>query len=1093
MISQLIFGKKVLFACLWILGIGMCPGAVFISEFVARGNVTFLDEDGESPDWIEIFNGGSSVVDLGGFGISDDVANPMKWVLPSRSLGAGEYLVIFASGKDRRGAVGNLHTNFKLSGGGEYLGLSAPGGVLSEFAPMYPVQQDGSSYGVEGVLRDGRRGFFGVPTPGQTNGNLSGVGSPEITVSPKCGTFVNEVEVRVSLPEGSEGFELRYTLDGSVPTVNSSLVPEVVKIGETARLRVRAFEQASGLGGGVREGVYVRLAAGSNFGGLVSPGEFVSEVPIVVVESFGRGEVPREREYQENWALVFEVDPLTGQSRMLGEASDCYRMGMRGRGQSSRYFEKGQYRVEVWDDQGRDLKVPFLGLPAEADWVFSAPWIDKSLVRNPFVFGLGKELGMMVPRSKSFEMFLNESGGAVDSRDYVGVYHLFEKIERGSQRVDIEKLDSSVVSGEDLTGGYLMRMEPVDVVGEAPKALGWNSIEVLEPKAPVSAQLSYLGRYLDNFYATLGGTRGQGAVGVVNADPVSGYPAFIDVDSFVNLVVINELVRDQDSYVRSNYLFKERGGKLVQGPLWDYNLSMGTGGFFENTSVSGWQYEQDYNRGMEWDDGFDGEADWIFPLMNEVNFRQRVIDRWVDLRRRGILREDRLLGSLDELVAELGGAGGRNFVRWDILAEGLSFESPLVGTWDGQVGFMKDWLRRRIDWIEGQFVEVPILSPGLGAKVAVGDEVMVSPGGRVFYTLNGDDPRLAGGGVRPGALEIGGDWQFAVGSGTFRLKMRRLAANGEWSGLVDGVYVVGEPAVVGGLVVTELNYHPVGPTEAEQAANMEWTESDFEWLEVRNVSESEMDLSGVRFVEGIEFEFPVGSVLEAGGFGVVVANRLAFEMRYGSGVRVFGEYRGKLDNDGEELILRSADDGVLSGFVYNDVWYRESDGAGRTLRLCANGEGVVDQGQVGVWTSSSVDAGTPGAGDVECLTYGLWTSAYEGVSASGPLGDVDGDGWTNLEEYAFGTDPLVVGGESGMKIVPRENGGSRFQFLRRVGVEDLIWEIEESGDLVNWTRVTVDLVGDGSARADERELVVLEVGGGLALKKFVRVRVGLRN
>ena len=107
------------------------------------------------------------------------------------------------------------------------------------------------------------------------------------------------------------------------------------------------------------------------------------------------------------------------------------------------------------------------------------------------------------------------------------------------------------------------------------------------------------GGYIDDFVATLGWARGSGInnSGIVNPDPLTGYPAFIDVESFVNHFIITELGRDQDAYVRSDYMFKDRGGKLHKGPLWDHNLIMGTGCCFDNKNPRGWQYRDNYNRG----------------------------------------------------------------------------------------------------------------------------------------------------------------------------------------------------------------------------------------------------------------------------------------------------------------------------------------------------------------------------------------------------------------------------------------------------------------------------------------------------------------
>jgi hypothetical protein len=121
-----------------------------ISEFMAVNDTTLHDEDRDRTDWIEIHNAGTATVSLEGWCLTDSANNLTKWRFPAVGLEPDGYLVVFASGKDRRDPGGELHTNFRLSGSGEYLGLVGPDGVtvISEFAPVYPVQAADVSYGL---------------------------------------------------------------------------------------------------------------------------------------------------------------------------------------------------------------------------------------------------------------------------------------------------------------------------------------------------------------------------------------------------------------------------------------------------------------------------------------------------------------------------------------------------------------------------------------------------------------------------------------------------------------------------------------------------------------------------------------------------------------------------------------------------------------------------------------------------------------------------------------------------------------------------------------------------------------------------------
>ncbi|MCP4633296.1 MAG: lamin tail domain-containing protein, partial [candidate division Zixibacteria bacterium] len=150
----------------------VCPGLLFaeipiITEFMASNNSVLVDEDGDYSDWIEIHNPGPSIENLAGWYLTDDADNLTKWQFPDISIGVDEYLVIFASDKDRAAAESELHLNFKLSSGGEYLALVEADGITIayEYAPEFPAQRTDISYGISG----GIYGYFLEPTPGAIN------------------------------------------------------------------------------------------------------------------------------------------------------------------------------------------------------------------------------------------------------------------------------------------------------------------------------------------------------------------------------------------------------------------------------------------------------------------------------------------------------------------------------------------------------------------------------------------------------------------------------------------------------------------------------------------------------------------------------------------------------------------------------------------------------------------------------------------------------------------------------------------------------------------------------------------------------------
>jgi hypothetical protein len=208
-----------------------------ITELMARNANTLADRDGEYPDWLEVHNPKASSIQLGGYYVTDDASDLKKWQFPATTLNAGAYMVVFASKKDRRVSGVELHTNFNLAGIGEYLALVKPDGttVVSEFAPNYPEQRTGYSYGSVGA----QLLYFPTPTPRAANGNgVKGfVCKSEIQARRGIQTSALSVAITCTTP----GATIYYTLNGSPPTQASTLYTGPIQIAKTSVLRAAGF------------------------------------------------------------------------------------------------------------------------------------------------------------------------------------------------------------------------------------------------------------------------------------------------------------------------------------------------------------------------------------------------------------------------------------------------------------------------------------------------------------------------------------------------------------------------------------------------------------------------------------------------------------------------------------------------------------------------------------------------------------------------------------------------------------------------------------------------------------------------------------
>lgn len=191
-----------------------------INEFMASNSSTHHDEDGDFEDWIEIYNLSDAWVNLSGFGLSDDPDRPFRWIFPGVSVAPGQFLLVWASGKDRRDPSGSLHTNFSISSEGEELLLTDPEGEPVDRLPATRVPT-GISFG-RNPDGGGTLVFFREPTPGAANATKGYEGVLDAPAFSHQGGFYGkgfELEITSTLP----GAVIHYSMDGSRPGEDSPL------------------------------------------------------------------------------------------------------------------------------------------------------------------------------------------------------------------------------------------------------------------------------------------------------------------------------------------------------------------------------------------------------------------------------------------------------------------------------------------------------------------------------------------------------------------------------------------------------------------------------------------------------------------------------------------------------------------------------------------------------------------------------------------------------------------------------------------------------------------------------------------------------
>lgn len=1000
-----------------------CQAQLKINEVLSQSVPTdkfgrtggFRDEDKHLADFIEIANTGAAEVSLEGYKLTDDRGKPAKWAFgPSVNIPAGGFLVVYASGKDRRGAT--LHTNFSLDRGGEYLALVGPDDkVVDSFDPL-PRQYADVSFSHEG--------FHMKTTPGAANESPLGppVGDVKFSISTRTFTANMSLELKVdNLPAGAK---IGYTINGTVPDPTLTTPPTwyegPITLDKTVQIRARTFMDGR-LPGEIRTEAFVKV--------LDTVASWNSNLPVLVIDNFGKRRPPATNYVPAQLMVLEPKTTVDGSKRtsILQEPDLTTRNAIRTRGSSTNGNAKMNLAMEIWyDDMDFDDKrIPLVGMPADSDWVLHGPFdFDKALIRNSVASEFGRQLGGWHPRSRFVEVFINIDGDDLEPTDYYGVYELLERIKQGEERVNIQDSNGAV------NGGYMLKVDRTSVAGQDPTISGGGESFVwVEPNAEAvtPAQKTWLQKFLND---------AGNAMKAANAeDPEQGYRKWIDSRSWIDEWAIRTLTKDPDGFRLSTYLYMPRNGKLHYGPLWDFDRTMGCDSDDRAKLVKGMaNIEYFATQGM-WKNLL-GSGTNTGKKAIRPDFHQELIDRWQELRLHQ-LSVANMHAVVDGYAAQVREAQVRNFARWTGQKPPGNNRDYNAGnlTWEGEITHLKTWLKLRAEWMDtpAQYIPQPTAEKvGIVEKGAVvmnpvtGSQVEE----KIYYTIDGSDPRAVGAVPSSTALKL--ETPLAVDKNT-QITFRRQ--RGEfWSGPLRVGYVVdGIPATKENLLVTEIMYHPTPGTEAEQSIGFHH-ENSFEFLELANVGDKDMYVGDVSVGGAIQFWFDIcgKQILAPGERVVLVSDIAAFEKRYGKGLPVAREFVGNLSNAGERIVVKRGE-AVLHDFRYGDrsPWPETADKLGLSLALREPKPGT-DLASPGNWTTDTAVGGTPGkAGGVPPIVYVNEVLANSGTEAADAIelfnpgnSEVDISGWYLTDDEAVPAKYIIPSGTkiaAGAYLILRED------------------------------------------------------------------------
>lgn len=1014
--------------------VGPPPGGIVINEFMAQNDGVLHDENGDSSDWIEIYNGTDLPVNLDGWFLTDSAASPQKWRFPAVILPARTHLLVFASEKDRATPGQELHANFKLSAGGEYLALLRPdGSIACAYAPVYPPQVSNVSFGLDrpateaeppgSAAFDALLRYFAIPSPDAVNGGgLPALGPAVASLSHLPLTPADAEDLNVTaiihptmapVSSATLTYRVQYGAEVSLPmtagsaeTWTAAIPPTASGPGQMVRYSITATDSA---GRSTRWPPYFEASTQPQYQGTVVLDPNITS-PLPILHWFVQTPSSAETTTGTRCSVFFD-----------GEFYD--NLFVRIRGQTSLGWPKKSYKLEFNDGYHFRYK-PTLPRVSEID--LNTTYTDKSYVRA-VVAG----------------QFMNAAGLPT-----VDIFHTHVRQNSVFYSVALmtENPDADYLKHHDLdTAGAFYK-------GAAGATL--TSTAGYEKKT----------REEEDFADLQGLVNGTALTGTALETFVFDQ---VDVPSMVNYMAAMAVTQDIDGSDKNHFLWRDSEGTREWRMLpWDIDLTFGPNAL--NTDAIVFDQQNTATPACA-SHPFIGAR----PYLLHGGKYQRLLESIVNTPRSQAMLLRRLRTLTDQyLVTNWFGS------RLDTLASLLTADVALDrAKWGANAHFggntytlqqaidriKNEYLAQRAGFLAGSsIVGVTTSNPAsqpMDAVVNFG-AVVANPGTNqeeeYFELTNPSTYAVDVSGwsisgevtwdLKPGTVILPGETLFLTPN-ALAFRARTTSPHGEEQRFVQGNYP-GQLSARGGtltltrpdttvaavltyqgspsaaqqsLRVTEIHYHSRGSDAAE-------------FIELRNIGPSALDLTGVHFSDGILFNFSGSAVtsLPPGGYVVVVADLAAFQVRHGTGWPVAGVYSGSLDNAGERLRLADGVGETILDFDYEDDWLPATDGDGLSLVSLSESADVSAWDTKSNWQAGRKLHGTPGTGEPTDF-------------------DSDGDGQSDLVEATGGGDPEDASSQFEILAYFREaSGATRLQIHAAPG---RAYTVQKSSDLTTWLDV----------------------------------------
>jgi hypothetical protein len=970
-------------------------GDIIINEIAAANVVTNggpgtldIDEFNQPEDWIELFNRGSNSVRLLGWALTDSQNEPGLWTFPDVTLGAGQYLVVYASERNRKviGGTNRLHTSFALNPNGEYLALfnaEYPRRAVSEFSPQFPEQRNDYSYGLVG---SNTWRYFSVPTPGAGNG-VSTIA--EVVPVPKVNVARGYFQAPFTLVASCDltNATLRYTTNGSEPLGASPVFPGFLTISNTTVFRIAAFStgmlpsRSSTHSYLFIDQVVIQPTNPPGF-----PSNWGTNLPDVGATVFSPGStvpglVPADYEVDQD---PLRTDPLNPATPIDPVKLQRLKDGLRElpvisivMNVEDLFGVNGIYQRSA-DETGAPGK-PNNTKPASVEMILPDGTTAFNTTCGVDLFGNASRNPVKNPKHGIKLKFRNDYGPTSLE------YKLFEDspVEEFDDVLLRADFNSSWRHWSDTAGQGLgafqrtratrtrdawMKQTRRDMGGLAShnrfvhlylNGLYWGTFDLSEDPSESFGKTA-LGGSGDDYDVIDQGVLKNGTITAYNAMKAlpapttlaqyDAYHQYLPMPEFIDYMMLHFFMGHQD------WATEAAGNKnwaairkRVSGPEGTFRFLPWDGECI--------LLETNVNRttlaAANYPAGLHGKL--RTNLQYQVDFADRVQKHMVAPG--GMLLPEPNLARWQRWQAIMDKAIVGESVRWgDYRRDVHNSSEGIYQLYTREAHWLPENTRMVTSYFPNRTAIVlaqlraALLYPSNtapvfnqhGGRVPAGFALTMTATNAIYFTTNGVDPRVYGSGtLSPAAVLYTGP----VSVGQSMVVKARMLVGTNWSALNEASFVVG--SLTPTLRITEIMYNPFGGDA-------------FEFIELQNTGPLALNLGNYSFA-GINFVFPFGFTLSAGQ-RIVLANNLsieAFNLRY-PGVAVAGLYGGSLANGGETITLLDGAGRTVLSVSYDDEngWATAADGPGPSLEII-NPNG--DPDDAANWRSSTGFGGTPGA------------------------------------------------------------------------------------------------------------------------------------